>query len=223
MAAGEPLAWFETLYAQAARGDAEVPWAHQQPHPLLVRAFAEQEESIPLRGKVLVVGCGLGDDAEWLAGRGYQVTAFDLAPTAIRGCRQRFPQSRVVYRTEDLFALPADFVGAFDLVVEIITLQAMPEAVRRSAFAILAGLIRPTGQLLVISRQQSSPVPAEGPPWPLHLDEFQAFEAAGLSLKAKTFVEDTEEPDRPWSIRRYQLLETGQGTPVSASASHPRG
>ena len=34
--------------------------------------------------RALVVGCGLGDDAEYLAEQGFSVTAFDISPTLHR-------------------------------------------------------------------------------------------------------------------------------------------
>ncbi|MDZ7952448.1 hypothetical protein [Nostoc sp. DedQUE09] len=33
--------------------------------------------------KALVIGCGLGDDAEALAHLGFEVTTFDISPTAM--------------------------------------------------------------------------------------------------------------------------------------------
>ena len=70
-----------------------------------------------------MVGCGLGYDAEFLAGRGFAVTAFDLAPTAIAGAKRLYPDSRVTYLAADLLDLPAAWAGGFDLVVEADTVQ----------------------------------------------------------------------------------------------------
>jgi SAM-dependent methyltransferase len=84
---GEPLRWFEELYAQAARGDALVPWADLLPNPLLVREL----DGLAVSGlRTLVVGCGYGDDAAALARAGAKVTAFDVAPSAVARCRDRF-------------------------------------------------------------------------------------------------------------------------------------
>ena len=54
----------------------------------------------------LVVGCGLGDDAEFIAGLGFSVVAFDISASAIAAAQQRFPQSTVRYRVADLMAAP---------------------------------------------------------------------------------------------------------------------
>ena len=77
-------------------------------------------------GEALVIGCGLGDDAEELARRGYAVTAFDISPTAIARCRERFPQSPVHYRVADVPRLPGEWQGRFGLAVEINTIQSLP-------------------------------------------------------------------------------------------------
>jgi SAM-dependent methyltransferase len=128
--AGKPTAWFDRLYAEGVAGRITMPWDRDQPHPLL----AEWAQRTSLAGhgrRAVVVGCGLGADAELLAGLGFRTTAFDIAPTAIQEARTRHPGSRVDYRVADLLALPDELVGAFDLVVEIFTLQALPDPQRR--------------------------------------------------------------------------------------------
>ena len=90
VAAGDATGWFERLYAEAEAGVSVVPWADGLPDPHLVE-WAERDGSAGLDGagrRALVVGCGLGYDAEFLAGRGFAVTAFDLAPTAIAGAKR---------------------------------------------------------------------------------------------------------------------------------------
>jgi SAM-dependent methyltransferase len=77
--------------------------------------------------RALVVGCGYGDDAQWLAARGCAVTAFDISPTAVAAARARFPASPVDYQAADLLSLPAAWAAEpFDLVVEAYTLQILP-------------------------------------------------------------------------------------------------
>jgi SAM-dependent methyltransferase len=160
---GEPLAWFEEVYANAP-DESAIPWADMEPNPDLV-AWLEREGALSGRG--LVVGCGLGDDAEELAARGCAVTAFDIAPSAIAWCRRRFPESRVDYRVADLFALPEEWRGAFDFVFEANTLQALPAELRPGAGVALAATVAPGGTLLAIARGRDEDEPPVGPPWPL--------------------------------------------------------
>ena len=41
-AEGDPTGWFERLYADAAQGQAIVPWDRRAPHPLLVEWIEQQ-------------------------------------------------------------------------------------------------------------------------------------------------------------------------------------
>ena len=122
---GDPTGWFEPLYARADISGAGVPWVKLAPNPFLAGWLADERVKGGGR-EALVVGCGMGDDAEELARRGFHVTAFDISPSAIRLCRERFPASAVTYLNADLFTPPDDWQGRFDLVVEVITVQALP-------------------------------------------------------------------------------------------------
>jgi len=118
--AGEDEVGFEELYAKAGENLEAVPRALLAAHPAVLSWLDRQPR--PGGEAALVIGCGYGDDAEELCGCGFRVTAFDIAPTAIRRCRERFPGSEVEYRVADLFAVPAEWHPGFDLVVEIRTL-----------------------------------------------------------------------------------------------------
>ena len=113
---GEPLRWFEELYAGANRNSNEIPWARMEPHPKMVEWIANQPD---VQGKALVIGCGLGDDAEWLSVAGFEVTAFDISESSIQWCKERFPSTAVDYIVADLLNPPEAWFNAFDLVVEI--------------------------------------------------------------------------------------------------------
>jgi len=162
---GEPLRWFEELYAGANRNSNEIPWARMEPHPKMVEWIANQPD---VQGKALVIGCGLGDDAEWLSVAGFEVTAFDISESSIQWCKERFPSTAVDYIVADLLNPPEAWFNAFDLVVEIHILQAIPEEVRDPAAAQIPGLLTSDGSLLCIGRLAGLQTPNESPPpWPL--------------------------------------------------------
>jgi 2-polyprenyl-3-methyl-5-hydroxy-6-metoxy-1,4-benzoquinol methylase len=103
VAAGDATGWFERLYAEAEAGVSVVPWADGLPDPQLVE-WADRAGSAGSDGagrRALVVGCGFGYDAEFLAGRGFAVTAFDLSATAIAAAKRLYPDSRVTYLAAD--------------------------------------------------------------------------------------------------------------------------
>lgn len=196
---GDPLGWFDALYRAAHRHAEKIPWADLRPNPRLVDWLA----SVQLTpGRALVVGCGLGDDAELLAARGWSVTAFDVSPEAIGWARRRFPNSKVEYLAVDLFAPPAAWDGAFDLIVEVFTLQAMPAGVRANATPIIARWVVPGGRLFVFARGREESDPPGEMPWPLTAREVRAFEGAGLVCRSfEDFMDDQTPP-----VRRFRAV-----------------
>ena len=129
----DPLGWFEPLYREARTNSALVPWADLAPNPHLVAIDGGGR-------RALKVGCGLGDDAEQLASWGFEVAAFDISPTAICLCRERFPASRVEYVVADLFDPPPPWAARFDFVLESYTLQVLPAGRRREAVGRICSL-----------------------------------------------------------------------------------
>jgi 2-polyprenyl-3-methyl-5-hydroxy-6-metoxy-1,4-benzoquinol methylase len=158
--------WFESVYRLAENDPARVPWANLKPHPL-TRAWVEGQVRGLTGLKALDVGCGLGDNAECLAAAGAKVLAFDLVPEAVAWAKQRFPDSQVDYQVAELFALPPDWRGGFDLVHECYTLQALSVALVPKALGVLAQLLAPGGHLLVVARARGEEEDVSGPPWPL--------------------------------------------------------
>ena len=72
---GDQLGWFETLYQEARGDEAIVPWADMVPNPYLCEWHRRM--GYDFRGqRCLKIGCGLGDDAEYLASAGGSVVAF---------------------------------------------------------------------------------------------------------------------------------------------------
>lgn len=205
VASGDATGWFEKLYSAADKGEVEVPWADRRPSPLLTR-WSRLDAVAAQGGTACVVGCGYGDDAEFLAALGFEVTAFDIAPTAVATARRRFPSSAVTYRADDAMAPSAELVGRFDFVVEIFTLQALPAEARRVAMSGIASLVAPGGLLLVVARARDEHDPPRALlPWPLTRSELDAFAASGLSIEQiEDFMDDEEPPVRRWraSFRR---------------------
>ena len=188
---GEPTAWFDQLYAEGAAGVIDMPWDRTDPHPVFREWYSSWAPGrVPARA--CVVGCGLGADAEFLAGDGWATTAFDLSPTAIEQARVRNPASSVSYRVADLLELPADLPGAFDLVVEISTLQAMPDPPRGAAARAVASLPAPGGTLLVVAFRDTG-APTSPPPFALTRDDLRRLEVDGVVARR---VEEL--PDAKW-------------------------
>jgi len=199
LAADDPTGWFERVYAAGEVGTVVIPWDVSTPHKLLAE-WAEARELNGVGRRALVVGCGLGRDAEHVARLGFDTVAFDIAETAVRVARQRYPDSPVQYVTADLLTPPSEWRGAFDLVVESLTVQALPDPPRCDAIASVAQLVAPGGTLIVIAAaRDEEDGPVEGPPWPLTRAEIDAFAAGDLLPVRIEDLRDAVEPgDRRW-------------------------
>jgi SAM-dependent methyltransferase len=199
----DPTAIFHEMYGAAARGGPGLPWDREAPHPLL-EPWARDLDGDGRRA--LVVGSGLGTDAEFIAGRGFDVVGFDVSPTAIDMARARFPDSAVDYRVANLLDLPGDWAHAFDLVVEIYTVQSMPIEVHPPATANVARTVADGGTLLVIATGRRDPeVIPDGPPFPLTRAEVEAFATGGLQAEhVEAIVDPGDDPPR-WraTFRRH--------------------
>jgi SAM-dependent methyltransferase len=199
---GDETSWFETLYAEAETGDSVVPWADGDTNPHLIEWAVASADRLAGAGKrALVVGCGLGYDAEYLARLDYAVTAFDVAPTAIARAIRENPGTRVCYETADLLALPPAWADAFDLVVEAYTVQPLYGLVRERALVALHGPVAPGGTLLVIARATNDAEPERDPglmPWPLTRRELDLAGGPLRPVLIEQFLDSEDPPKLRW-------------------------
>lgn len=217
-AQGDALGWFERLYREATAGEATVPRADLVPNPQLV---AWLDGNGKRWSRALVVGCGYGDDAEHIAASGVpDVVAFDIAETAVARARERFPRSPVTYVVADALDPPSSWRGAFDLVVEINTLQVLPPELRAPLAERLAECVVPGGTMLIVSRGREDSEPEGRLPWPLTRTEVCLPTRFGLSCEAFEDMVDDETPP----VRRFVgAFRAPRGAPTgSVRAVHRR-
>jgi SAM-dependent methyltransferase len=207
---GDARGWFEALYAEAEGAAERIPWADLVPNPHLVSWLNENDARGEGR-RALVVGCGLGDDAELLTARGFDVTAFDISAAAIDWCKRRHPDSKVDYVAADLFELPLEWRGAFRLVVEVNTLQVLPPELRPAAISAMVNCVTRGGSLLVIARGRGPNDDPGSMPWPLTRGDLEPFVQSGLKLISFEDFFDEENP--PVRRFRIQYCKTTEGKP----------
>jgi SAM-dependent methyltransferase len=207
LAVDDPTGWFERLYVAATEDPSVVPWDRGGPQARLVEWAAATGVTGGGR-RALVVGCGLGADAEYVAGLGFDTTAFDVSETAVRIARERFPGSPVRYLVADLLDPPVAWRAAFDLVVESYTVQSLPESAHPGAIEQVTRLVAPGGTLLVIAAGRDAREPVrEGPPWPLTEAEIAAFAVAGLQpVRIEDIRDDRSSMGRRWRAEFRRCL-----------------
>ena len=196
VADGAPTRWFEELWSAAARDEVDLPWDRRSPYPPVAEHVTALGDAAGRRAAV--VGAGLGADAELLAAHGWRTTAFDISPSAVDAVRARYPESPVDYRVADLLSLPADMVDAFDLVVEVFTVQALPPALREAASAALRSLLAPGGEVLAVQLvREDGEDGSQGPPWLLDRTEMEALAGGDVRLVSLT---RRPHPSRPVGV-----------------------
>ena len=188
------LDWFEELYASANGDGYWIPWSNGLPHHFLVEWIKKSK----VRGRALVVGCGLGEDAVYLSQQGWNVTAFDISPSAINWARKNYPLENIDWQVADLLSLPGHWKGLFDLVVEVHILQAIPESLRIIAAPNMPPLLASSGHLVCIGRLNEKEEEYDGPPWPLSPD---FIDSIGINLDKVDFMKGNISHDDPEVIR----------------------
>ncbi len=191
---GDAMGWFDALYKEAAGDNAKIPWADLEPNRFF-RAWAEKSG---LRGegrKALVVGCGLGDDAVYLDDLGFDVTGFDISPTAIEWARKLHKDRDIEFEVADLFDPPVEWTvttnppanagvtdngGGFDFVLEVYTIQPLPVEMREKVMDSIAAFVAPGGELVVVTRGRKDDEDVVKVPWPVSRKELSRFEENGL-------------------------------------------
>ena len=146
----------------------ETPWEKGAPSPGLVDFLATE----PVRGRVLVPGCGFGHDVRALAATAAEVVGLDLAASAVEAAERLPKAGSERYVQGDLFALPPEMRGAFDWVFEHTCFCAIDPSQRPAYVEAVAGALKPGGNLLaVFYLDPGNDSPDEGPPFEVSVAE----------------------------------------------------
>ena len=149
-------------------------WDKGQAAPPLVRALAVSPPDD--HNKALVPGCGFGHEALHLCKLGYDVVAVDFAPAPIADLSDRAAGLSLLPLQRDIFTLPDEYAGHFDLVVEHTCFCAIPTERRGEYAETMARVLAAEGRLLGLFWELGG---EDGPPFNTSLqdlhDNFDPF------------------------------------------------
>jgi len=154
--------WWDNHYT-----DGHIPWDRQGVSPALYH-WLEAGTLTP--GRILLPGCGRGHEVVVLTRYGFDVTAVDVAPTAIAFLRQRLREQRLHadVRQVDLLAWEAD--GTYDAIYDQTSLCAMVPSQWRDYERRLHRWLHSDGRLFILFMQTERP---GGPPFHCDLSEMR--------------------------------------------------
>jgi len=111
---------FEKAYQQLRAKGAEWNTPEQLAETVSHLARFLDLPGVPRSGRVLELGCGAGDLALWIAGRGFETYGVDISPTAIAWARERFAARQVDgdFRVASVLDLAEFADGFFDIVLD---------------------------------------------------------------------------------------------------------
>jgi methyl halide transferase len=177
------------------------PWDIGRPSTDLKQAV---ENSTLRPCRVVELGCGSGNDAIYLAGRGFDVTAIDIAPNALSQAEKKARNAGVKVRWLHADVLEPPELEPFDLIYD----RGCYHGVRRQNAAgyveTLRRLSRPGTQVLILAGNANEPPPHYGPPRVREADIRADFGAWFEFQWLRETRFDTTEPNRKgaraWSI-----------------------
>ena len=149
---------FDAAYGGEAvlPGAARVPWNIGEPQPPIAALI----EAGRVHGTVLDAGCGIGETALHLAGRGHSVVGLDLSPNAIGQARARAAGLGldVEFAVADITSFTG-YDGRFDTVIDSTLFHSIPVAGRSGYLASIARAAAPGATLHILVFSREAPFP----------------------------------------------------------------
>lgn len=136
------------------------PWEIGAPQPEFVRRCDRGE----IRGRVLDVGCGTGENAIYFARHGHPTLGIDLAPAAVRRAREKVAGRGLPLEFRVANVLELDLGRErFDTVTDSGLFHVFEDRHRPVYAARVRAALRPTGRLSLLCFSEREPTDWGGP------------------------------------------------------------
>jgi SAM-dependent methyltransferase len=151
---GVPRKFFDTAYEGSPP-----PWEIGRPQDDVVRL----EGRGGFKGKILDVGCGTGENALYLASKGYEVLGIDRVARAIETARAKATERKITCAFEVADALElGKLKKTFDTVLDCGLFHVLSDEGRQKYAKSLAKAVKGRGALHILCFSTDEP-PGEGP------------------------------------------------------------
>lgn len=123
----------------------------------------EVSKFISPQAKILELGCGVGNDAAFLAKNGYDVVATDFSDIAIKKNTKRYKTiGNLVFQVLDMSAPLGYEDNTFDVVYARLSLHYFKDEVTQNIFKEIYRVLKPNGLLCFICKSVNDPLYGQG-------------------------------------------------------------
>ena len=141
------------------------------------------------RGDLIVIGCGSGHDAIIFAKHGFNVTAVDFAPSAIKNLRTASREENVKLKImeQDIFSLTPEYQNKFNYIIEQTCFCAIHPSRRQEYERLVKKLLKPDGLLIGLWFPLDKKLDEGGPPYGTSIKELENIFCTGWQIISKQF------------------------------------
>jgi 2-polyprenyl-3-methyl-5-hydroxy-6-metoxy-1,4-benzoquinol methylase len=133
--------YFDRRYSGTA------PWDYNQPHAV-IRELVQKKE---IKGRILDLGCGTGDDAIFLASEGFEVVGIDFSKVAIEKAKEKIKDKNFDLKLleENVFEITSD-IGTFDTIIDCGLYHGLTDNLKEKYVEVLSELLNASGVLYLL-------------------------------------------------------------------------
>jgi len=195
----------------------DTPWDGEVPARELVN-FIESQAVAPCR--FLELGCGTGTDAVFLASRGFEVTAVDIAPLAIERARAKIERAGAAVEILQRNVLQFEpFEPPWPLIYDCGLYHCIRREHAEAYVEKLAALCQPGGTYLTLAGNADDPDDVPGPPRVTATQIASEMERHFELVELRRTYFDRSDAEHPAERRHLAWLVIARRRPTSKSSA----